>query len=291
MSRNNSTRLGGDDSPTSADAPLGEVESPNNSTPQPLSFSVPTEHVELPSGGRYYGENHPLHGTETIEIKFMTAKEEDILTSPSLLKKNLTIDRLLRSVILDKTIDPQHLLVGYRNAILVAARKTGYGSDYNVKLSCPSCYSSNEWAVDLDTIGINAGGTASAEGYDVIDNNDGTFDVTLPKSGVTATIRLLTGREEKQMTVSTQKRKKHKLEENPLTEQLRTMVIAVNGSRNHRDLDSFVNFIPAFDSKYLRNVYTQVMPNVDMKDEFECSTCGYESNLEVPLTAEFFWPK
>ena len=202
MSRNNSTRLGGDELPPSADTPVTQVEQPNNSTPQPMSFSVPTEHVELPSGGRYYGENHSLHNAETVEIKFMTAKEEDILTSPSLLKKNLTVERLLRSVILDKTIDPQHLLVGDRNAILVAARKTGYGADYNVKLNCPSCYSSNEWSVNLDEVGVSHGGADTAEGYDVVDNEDGTFDVTLPKTSVVATVKLLTGRDEQQVAIA-----------------------------------------------------------------------------------------
>ena len=101
MSRNNSERLnaGGNE------APPTDVATPSGGA-QPLSFAVPTEHVELPSQGNYYPENHPLHNRETIEIKFMTAKEEDILTSPSLVKKGLAIDRLLKSVIVDNNIDP-----------------------------------------------------------------------------------------------------------------------------------------------------------------------------------------
>lgn len=292
MSRNNSKRLGGDEGHLeSADSPVAAVEQPDNSTPQPLSFSVPTEHVQLPSQGRFYPENHPLHGAETIEIKFMTAKEEDILTSPSLMKKNLTIERLLKSVILDKKIDPQHLLIGDRNAIIVATRKTGYGEDYQVKTSCPSCYSANEWHVNLEEMSLQHGGTTQAEGYSVVDNDDGTFCVTLPKTKVEVTVKLLTGRDEKQISTAAQKRKKHKLEENSLTEQLKAMIVAVNGSRNYRDIENFINFVPAYDSKYLRNAYAKIMPNVDMNDEFECTTCSFEGILEVPLTAEFFWPK
>tara|TARA_R110001592_G_scaffold353235_1_gene651935 strand:+ start:135 stop:1010 length:876 start_codon:yes stop_codon:yes gene_type:complete len=291
MSRNDSRHGGENTSPGDANFPVTEVEDTTNNSTQPLSFSVPTEQVELPSQGRYYPENHPLHKAETIEIKFMTAKEEDILTSPSLLKKNLTMERLLRSVIINKMIDPQHLLIGDRNAILVATRKTGYGEDYEVKTSCPSCLAPNEWSTNLDEVKVVKGGVASAEGYEVSDNENGTFDVVLPKSKVTVTVKLLTGRDEKEIAARAQKRKKHKLEENNLTEQLKAMIISVNGTRNFKDVENFVNFVPAFDSKYLRNAYAKIMPNIDMSHDFECSSCDWEGTMEVPLTAEFFWPK
>ena len=291
MSRNDS-RLGGENtSPGDANFPVTEVEDTQNNTTQPLSFSVPTEQVELPSQGRYYPENHPLHNAETIEIKFMTAKEEDILTSPSLLKKNLTMERLLRSVIVNKMIDPQHLLIGDRNAILVATRKTGYGEDYEVKTSCPSCLATNEWSTNLNEVKVVNGGIDNSEGYNVSDNDNGTFDVVLPKSKVTVTVKLLTGRDEKEIAARAQKRKKHKLEENNLTEQLKAMIVSVNGSRNFKDIENFVNFVPAFDSKYLRNAYAKVMPNIDMSHDFECSACDWEGTMEVPLTAALFWPK
>ena len=90
-----------------------------------LDFSTPTELVDLPSKGRFYPEGHPLHNAETIEIKFMTAKDEDIITSRTLLKKGIVIDRLLQSVIVNKSINVQDLLIGDKNAIVVATRITG----------------------------------------------------------------------------------------------------------------------------------------------------------------------
>ena len=283
-------RLGGDDNtPGGADAPLSNV--PMDTTSQPLSFSVPTEHVELPSAGKYYPENHPLHNAETIEIKYMTAKEEDILTSPSLLKKGLTIERLLRSIILDKKIDPQHLLSGDRNAILVAARITGYGEDYAAKLTCPSCYTPNDWSVDLATVMDSPRTTFLDSPYNIKDNQDGTFDINLPKTDLNVTVKLLTGRDEKMIASAIEKRKKHKLDESQLTEQLKQMIIAVNGRQNPAEIDQFINFVPAFDSKYLRNAYAALVPNINMKHDFTCSTCDYNDVVEVPLTAEFFWPK
>ena len=293
MSRNNSDRFGTGENT----APIGGAEAPPTNVdttatnPTGLQFSVPTEHVELPSQGKYYPEGHPLHNQETIEIKYMTAKEEDILTSPTLLKKGLTIERLLRSVILDRSVDPQTLLTGDRNAIIVAARTTGYGPDYAAKINCPNCYNSTDWTVDLSTLGIKTGGINNREGYNVSQNEDGTFSVTLPKSKVVVAVKLLTGKDENEMATAQQKRKKRNLRENTLTEQLKNMIVSVNGSTKYTDIESFVDFVPAFDSKYLRNAYSQIMPNIDMNHDFECSHCDYEGEVEVPLTAEFFWPK
>ena len=95
-----------------------------------FSFVVPTEFIELPSGGKYYGEGHPLCGETTIEIKQMTAKEEDILTSGTLLKKGVALDRVIQSLIVDKRIDPDSMLVGDRNAVIIATRVSGYGNIY-----------------------------------------------------------------------------------------------------------------------------------------------------------------
>lgn len=286
MSRNNSERLnaGGNE------APPTDVATPSGGA-QPLSFAVPTEHVDLPSRGRYYPESHPLHNQETVEIKFMTAREEDILTSPSLVKKGLAIDRLLKSIIVEKNIDPDSLLVGDRNAILIASRVTGYGPDYPIKATCPSCTATTDWTVDLEGLDTIDGGIENAQGYDVTENENGTFDVILPKTNVTVTVKLMKGKDEKALGVKLQKRKKHKLHEANLTEQLNMMITSVNGSENMSDIRNFINVIPAFDSRYLRNTYANVVPNVEMKQHFECEECSYEGQLEVPLTAEFFWPK
>ena len=293
MSRNNPDRLGGSTQEPleSADAPVSAINTTPPTQGDALAFSVPTEHVELPSAGRYYPTDHPLHQAETVEIKYMTAKEEDILTSPSLLKKGLTIERLLRNIILDKTINPQNLLSGDRNAIIIAARSTGYGESYNAKITCPSCYTSSEWEVDLNELVVTPGGVGCAEGYDVTENEDATFNIRLPKTGVVVTTRLFTGKEERSLSSALQKRKKHKLEENNLTQQLRTLIVAVNGSNNIADIENFINFVPAYDSRYLRTAYGKLMPNVDMTHDFECTNCSFEGQLEVPLTAEFFWPK
>ena len=139
MSRNKD-RLGlGDTTPENTAVPPQVMT--QGGEENPFSFVIPTEFVELPSKGLFYPPNHPLHNQETIEIKQMTAKEEDILTSRSLLKKGVAIERVISSVIMDKRIKPATLLVGDRNAIIIAARISGYGSDYatKIKIGRASC--------------------------------------------------------------------------------------------------------------------------------------------------------
>ena len=104
-----------------------------------FGWEVPVEVVPLPSQGRVYPAGSPLRGRETVEIKAMTANEEDILMSPALIKQGKVLDKLMSSCLIDKSIDPQELLSGDRNALMIAIRITGYGSDYTVKTTCPNC--------------------------------------------------------------------------------------------------------------------------------------------------------
>ena len=129
----------------------GHKPAPTEDPPQlgnPMDFVTPTQIVELPSKGRY-PENHPLHGKDSIEIKYMTAKDEDILTNRSLLKKGLAIDRLIQNLIKDKSINARSLYVGDRNAIIIYARASAYGEDYNTKLQCPACGEVSKVTFDL----------------------------------------------------------------------------------------------------------------------------------------------
>ena len=122
-----------------------------------FSFVVPTEFVELPSQGRFYPQGHPLHGQDSIEIRQMTAKEEDMLTSRTLLKKGVALDRVISSLIVNKAIDPDSLLVGDRNAIIISTRVSGYGNMYETKVSCPACGTTQEYSFDLNQANIYDG--------------------------------------------------------------------------------------------------------------------------------------
>ena len=294
--RNNEDRTG-ERLATAASAPPPMPGAGSEAPSATLDFTCPTEFVDLPSKGKFYAEGHPLHNKESIEIRFMTAKDEDILTSKSLLKKGVAVDRLLQNIIVDKNIKLADLLIGDKNALVIAARITGYGSNYTTKTTCPSCGTTQEYEFDLEESVIQAGGMetlrqhASALAEDVRETDNNTWIVECPRSKVQVELQLLTGAHEKFLLKAQAMKKKQKLPEAALTDQLRQTIVSVNGDSKQNSINKFIDVMPAMDSRFLRGMYEKLMPNVDLTQHFECQSCDFEQDMEVPFTTDFFWPK
>ena len=257
-----------------------------------LSFVTPTEFVSLPSGGKYYPKGHPLHGEDTVEIKQMTTKQEDILTSRALLKKGVAIDRFVQSILVQNGVSPDDLLVGDKNAILVAARISGYGADYKTQVQCPVCQERSVFEFDLEQYQTEeALEPTELDGVQITGAMDAPFIISLPKSGWQVGCAMLKGSDEKKLQKSLEQKKKAGLQETPLTDQLRAMIHSVEGHTDPSLVNEAIANMPAKDSKHLRDTYKLLVPNVDMTQEFRCVHCAYEGDMEVPLTADFFWPK
>ena len=247
MSRNRD-RLGGPAS--TADAPAPAVMQDTNMGG--FSFVTPTEFVELPSEGKHYAEGHPLYGETSIEIRQMTAKDE-----------------------------------GDRNAIIIAARVSGYGNEYNVEVQCPACSETQAHTFDLNEAHITQGDIDKATELGVVPNKDGTYDAPLPPSGVTVTFRLFTGQNEKELLSMFLDKRKNQ-DSKFITRQLSEMVVAVSGNDSSEVLDYFVNNVPSRDARHLRLIFKMVTPDIDLTQQFECAECDHTQQMEVPLTAEFF---
>lgn len=262
-----------------------------------FSFVNPTEFVDLPSQGKYYVEGHPLHNKSSVEIRQMTAKEEDILTNKSFIKKGIVIERLLESIIVDKEIDPSTLLVGDRNAIVVAARISAYGAIYDIGLSCTKCLSKQASFVDLMEAKIEkmedvVKKIETLEDIKHVRMLNGNVVIQLPKSKWFVECRLLTGKNEKQLLDFIEiKKKKDPNAELELSEQLLFIVESINTVSESDKIVQAIKMMPAFDAKFLRDKYQKLIPNVSLKKAFTCSSCDAEQEVEVPFTQEFFWPK
>ena len=277
-----------DDSP----APISTVGPGTGASSDAASFawSVPTEFVDIPSAGRFYGPDHPLHNTTSVEIKFMTAKEEDILTSRSLLKEGVALDRMLQNLLIDKAVQIDTLLVGDKNALLVAARRTGYGPDYDTKVTCPSCGAHEEFSFDISNPPTNSYEQKIAEyGVGLTDNN--TLMVKLPMTKATVECRMLNGADELRLYKEMERKAKKKDPTGTMTAAFRSYIVSVDGSPSPMVIESFIQALPARDGRLLRNIYTECIPNIDMTQDFECSNCSHSTDMEVPLSADFFWPK
>jgi len=295
--RNNESRLGmpapGAKQPE-ADVP--PVINMAQDSPNQLSYVVPTELVDLPSKGKFYPEDSSLHGVSEIEMKEMTAKEEDILTTESYLKKGVLFDRLLRSLIVDKSIKTEELLVGDRNALLVAARISAYGPIYETEVTCPLCdFAHKDYGFDLGLCPphepIDLDSDEGKDLYSGVEYGGGSnYLVTLPKSRAVIEVRLLNGKDESNITRSAEMRRKKKLPENALTEHFKRVTVSVNGVTDSFEIDNFIRGMPASDSRHLRKIFKKLTPNINLTQEFVCEDCGYEQDLEVPISPRFFWP-
>jgi hypothetical protein len=282
----NKDRLGmGDTTPEAASPPVAAYDS------NVFSFVVPTEFVKLPSEGKHYSSEHPLFNETTIEIKQMTAKEEDILTSVTLLQNGVALERLLESIIINKAINPKTLLVGDRNAIVIAARVSGYGNMYNTAITCPACITEQKHNFDLNQAAVVTATDISktlSKAIEILDN--GNYAVVLPKSQLRVEMRLLTGRDEQILTGQLQQNKKQNSEK-LVTTQLVHMICSVNGNSTKEAIDYVSHNIPSADAAFLRKIYKTIVPNVELSLDFNCAHCSHSEQMEVPLSADFFWPE
>ena len=272
---------------------LGQIpqpqQEPENNVVDLLTFAAPTEFVQLPSKGKFYPPGHPLCNSEFVEIKYMTAKEEDILTSQALIKKGVVLDRLIQSVLIDKRIKPESLLVGDKTALMIASRITGFGPEYATKFFCRSCNESVHYTFDLSELKEPEQVNFEEEG--ITDEGEGLFSVILPKTKIKATLRLLTGQDEIEIGKFMEKQKKSNVDLGASTTQLLFIIHALNDQTGRAQIYNFIQNLPFSDAKFIREVYKKVNPTVNMKQETVCPNCGAEEEVELPMTVEFFWPK
>ena len=237
-------------------------------------FKFPTEEVELPSKGLLYPEGHPLKSGK-IEIKYMTAKEEDILSNQSYIQKGVVLDKLLESVIINKEIKLKDLLIGDKNAVLIATRILGYGKNYSFN------YGGERKDIDLTELDNKP----FDESYVIDGKNE--FAFTLPHSNTSITFKVLDGHDEAKIEAELKGLRKLQKDNVPeLTTRLKHIITSVNGEEDNKSIREFVdNYLLARDSRSLREYISQVQPDVDMT-----ITLDGGEEVDVPLGLNFFWP-
>lgn len=237
-------------------------------------FKLPTEVVELPSQGKLYPADHPL-AEGKIEMKYMTAKEEDILTNQAYIRDGVVLDKLLQSLIVTK-FNYSDLLIGDKNAIMVAARILGYGKDYKFN------YAGKEEVVDLSQIEP----LPLTKEVEKAESNE--FSFTLPSSGNIVTFKLLTHNDEKKIEQELKGLSKINKNSSPIvTTRLKHQILSVNGEDERPKVREFVdNYLLAQDSRALREEIKRIGPDVDLTFFPE----GSDRRVDVPIGLSFFWP-
>jgi hypothetical protein len=246
-------------------------------------FTVPTEMIDLPSKGLLYPKENPL-SSGVIEMKYMTAKEEDILTNVNLLRQGLAIEKMLMSLI-KSSINYEDLTIGDRNGLLIAARILAYGKDYSFMYTNPKTGEEEKVSIDLQNLK-----------YKELDwskfNNKNEFEFVLPKSVNTVTFKILTVADDKKIDDEIKGIKKNLNQDaGGISTRLKHQIVAINGEYSVKSVRDFIDqgYLLAMDSIELRRYIASVTPDIIMKTDVVLSD-GETQLVDIPMNAEFFFP-
>jgi hypothetical protein len=234
----------------------------------------PTETVELPSKGVVYPPDHPLRSGK-VEMKYMTAKEEDILTNQNYIKKGIVLDKLLESLTMGK-FDIKELITGDKNALLISSRILGYGKDYTFS------YDGTEYTVDLTKL--------ENKPFDETKVTPrGTFMFTLPATGTKVEFKLLNDKDNETIDQENESMKKfNKDSSSEVTIRLKHQIVSVEGDNDKNSIRMFVEQMLAQDSRALRKYIKDMAPDVNLSTNVKID--GVEESIDVPISLSFFWP-
>lgn len=263
-------------------------QSTGSSQSQPKKETTyPTELIDLPSGGYFYPSGHPLSSGH-IEMKLMTAREEDILMNQNLIKKGVVLDTLLESLIINKNIKLDDLLLCDKNALYIAARRLAYGDTYGpLDIKCNKCGEKNEPSANLGDIKIKE------IDFTKYVKGENKFEFVLPYSKKTITFKLLTHSDDKKIDAELKTAAKLYKNSNSseLTTRLKFIITSIDGNADVAEIRKFVdNELTSRDSLALRTYMKDVTPDVDSSFNFTCEHCGNEERMGIPITVSFFWP-
>lgn len=250
-----------------------------------FGLDIAVESVPLPSRGLIYESDSPLFNQETLQIRPMTAREEDILTSRAYIKDGTVISKLIDSCLIDKRINSEDLISGDRTALMVALRITGYGADYDIEVSCPECGTTNKTSFDLSHLPIKR------LQVDPVEVGQNLFEVVLPVTKKTVKVKFLTGHDEKEMMIINERKKKKGMNtDTGVTDRLTRSIQSVDDITDKNKIAFFVKNLPVRDSLALRKFLDKQEPGVDMKGMLRCNSCFEESEVDLPIGTSFFWP-
>jgi hypothetical protein len=249
------------------------------------TFEFPTQVISLPSEGKVYSESNPL-SKGTLEIKYMTAREEDILADRNLINKGIVLQKLLESVVVQPGVNVDDLVIGDINAVYLATRMLGYGPDYNVEITDPFSGEKQKVTIDLSAI------QTKDIDYTKL-NTQNRYELILPVSKKKLIVKLLTHKDEKDISHEIQaieRLTKGKSAGSDVTTRFKYMIVEVDGNSDRGFINKFVPNMLAGDTKALRNFFKEISPDLNMKYDFVSEITGESEALDIPFGISFFYP-
>jgi len=253
----------------------------------PFEFPTQTEFVDLPSKGLYYPEDNALYHKESVEVRFMTAADEDIITNKSYIDKGLALEKLVKHVLVDPQIDVKSMQVQDQIAIVLALRITAYGKFLTPEVQCSAC--KHKHKVELNLEDIKFGGF-NLDPREAVDITDAGIFITLPRCGWKFEVRPITTADPKKLIFN------KKIIDNISTKQLEILTKSVTVPSgdvysDNKNITKAIKNMPASDATLLRDKYTEIFPSVDASFSITCPECDHESKEDLPLDVGLFWIK
>ena len=268
-----------------------------------IPITVQTSTLQLPSEGLLYPEDSPVANGH-IDFHIMTAREEDILSSKSLLRQGLALDALLKSCITTSNVDPLSLLTCDRNALFLAIRISGFGANYSTRVMCPACQSTNVIAFDLSKLEYNKLTIDPIEPRTNLFYFESTHTIHVP-NGFKVKFKLTTGYDEKEISEIGEKNQMlHQraqesqnkigiavtaISEHEVTLRMKKMITEIEGY-SPQQYSTVIDSLPAIVSREFRKYISTIEPGIIMKQDMACASCGTRTEVDIPITTDFFWP-
>ena len=237
------------------------------------TYDFPVQIISLPSEGKCYAPSNPL-SKGTLEIKYMTAKEEDILSSQNLIRKGVVLDKLFESVVVQPDVNPDDIVIGDKNAVFLATRILGYGPDYEVEVTDPFSGEKQKVVIDLSAV-------------------QNRYEIELPLSKKKVVFKLLTHKDEKDINAeiaSLERLAKNKEFSSDVSTRLKYMIVSVDGDSDRGVVSKFSKNMLAKDTKAFREYMKTISPDLDLKYDFVSEITGEAEALDIPFGINFFYP-
>jgi len=248
-----------------------------------------TETVKLPTLGLLYEKNHPFHNKKEIMIRHLTAKDEDMLTTKSLIKSGELVNLLIKEIIQDKNVDLNTLYIGDKNAILIFSRIYSFGSEYKAIAPCKFCGSTDEYTFDISSVPVNFLQVEPVEPYtNLFEYKTSKGNVFVFKLMTQEISKLIEEDINSQLKFNKKHANYNAIEKNSTLSYYHT-IHSINGKTEKKDIMSFLETMPIVESRELRKYIKQITPDVEFKKEIYCTNCGQRSEVDLEFNSSFFW--
>ena len=237
--------------------------------------SISYDIVELPSRGIHYSNNK-----KSVKVAYLTASDENILSSPNLIQTNSVVMELLKRKVIDRDINPEDIVEEDKQAILIFLRNTAFGSEYNVTLVDPK--TDKEFKIEVDLSSLNF------KKFDLVPDANGEFSYNMTKSNVDVTFKFLTQKQENE--IKEINKSWNGIGFAPIiTKQLEGMIKSVKGNREPMNIRNFIETLPIKDSQDFRKFIDLNKPGLDLSQKI-IAPSGEEVQFQIGFGVEFFRP-